>query len=67
MDIATIGLDLAKIVFQLHALNPSGRTVLQASAPHRGVVFFRTAAGLPGWHRGLLGRALLGETSLPTG
>ncbi|EEA02888.1 transposase IS116/IS110/IS902 family protein [Burkholderia sp. H160] len=27
MDIATIGLDLAKNVFQLHALNHSGRTV----------------------------------------
>jgi transposase len=29
MDIATIGLDLAKNVFQLHALNHSGRTVLR--------------------------------------
>lgn len=29
MEIATIGIDLAKNVFQIHAINESGKTVLR--------------------------------------
>jgi len=57
-QITTIGLDLAKKVFQIHAVDASGAVVLRR-ALRRGKVleFF---AGLPGRHGSMRNGTLLG-------
>ena len=59
--ISTIGLDLAKNVFQVHGVDASGEVVLRRQL-RRGAVekFFAAAAALPGGHGSLRQRASLG-------
>jgi hypothetical protein len=57
MQISTIGLDIAKNVFQVHGID-AGEKVVVSSRP--GVEVLRSSAALPDWHGGLRHRALLG-------
>ena len=51
--VTTIGLDIAKSVFQVHGVDAAGQVVIRAvEAPHRPVVL-REVATVPDWHRGL--------------
>ena len=60
MQITTIGLDLAKNVFQVHGIEDrSGRCSSVASAVADAAIFCQ-AARLPGWHGGVRHVALLG-------
>jgi hypothetical protein len=63
MQITTIGLDIAKNVFQVHGIDATEKVVVrkQLSARPGDEVFYGTAA-LPGWHGGVCYGALLGET-----
>jgi len=52
--ITTIGLDIAKSVFQVHGTDAEGNVLIrrQLEAPLRPDVL-PEAAAVPGWHRGL--------------
>ena len=52
--ITTIGLDIAKSVFQVHGVDAGGQVVIRRpfEASHRSGVLSEAAA-MPGWHRGL--------------
>jgi len=51
MQVSTIGLDLAKQVFQVHGVNAEGTVVLRRRLRRSEVVkFFTIAARMPGWH-----------------
>ena len=52
--VTTIGLDIAKSVFQVHGIDAEGKVLIrrQAEAPLRPGVL-REAAAVPGWDRGL--------------
>ena len=60
-EVSTIGLDLAKNVFQVHGIDAAGRVLVRRQL-RRGEVLgvFREAAALPGRHGGLRHRSLLG-------
>ena len=59
--IATIGLDIAKSVFQVHGVDAAGQVVVRRQLKRRHVMaFFREAAAVPYWHRSLRIVALLG-------
>ena len=46
MDVTTIGLDLAKSVFQVHGVDAAGQTVVRKQLRRRQVLpFFRKLAG----------------------
>ena len=52
--ITTIGLDIAKSVFQVHGVDAAGQVVIRRQLKRRlcaGVL--SEAAFMPGWHRGL--------------
>ena len=52
--ITTIGLDIAKSVFQVHGVDAAGQVVIRRQLKRRarpGVL--PEAATMPGWHRGL--------------
>ena len=52
--ITTIGLDIAKSVFQVHGVDAAGQVVIRRQLKRRSVLaFFPEAATMPGWHRGL--------------
>jgi transposase len=53
-SISTIGLDIAKSVFQVHGIDAAGQVVLrrQFEAPAR-LGFFPKAAAMPGGYRGV--------------
>ena len=52
--IATVGLDIAKSVFQVHGVDAHGSVVVRRQLKRRYVLaFFKKAAALPGRHRGL--------------
>ena len=52
--VTTIGLDIAKSVFQVHGVDAAGKVVIGRQLKRRYVLaFFPEAAILPGWHRGL--------------
>jgi hypothetical protein len=52
-DIMTVGLDLAKNVFQVHAIDGEGNVSPPAASARRGVeVLFRDVLVL-GWYRGV--------------
>jgi transposase len=61
MQITTIGLDIAKNVFQVHGIDAAEKVVVRKQL-RRGQVmrFFRGAVAMPGWHGGLCHGALLG-------
>src|SRR5436309_5784570 len=54
-EVTTIGLDLAKHVFQVHGVDAEGATVLRKQLRRAQVL-----AGLSGWPGGVRDRALLG-------
>ena len=52
--ITTIGFDIAKSVFQVHGVDAGGQVIIRRQLKRRHVLaFFREAAAMPGWHRGL--------------
>ena len=51
-EIITVGLDLAKTVFQLHGADAAGRAVLRKTLRRAQVLeFFGQLSGNPGWVR----------------
>ena len=61
MEITTIGLDLAKSVFQVHAVDASGDVVVRKALRRSQVLpFFTRAAALPDRHGGVRHIASLG-------
>jgi transposase len=59
-SVTTVGLDLAKHVFQVHGVDASGRVVVaKAIRRNKLLDFLRFAAALPGGARGLRIGALL--------
>ena len=58
--ISTIGLDMAKSVFQVHGVDAAGQVVVRRQLKRRQViVFFPEAAAMPSRHRGVRLIALL--------
>ena len=58
--ITTIGLDIAKSVFQVHGVDADGQVVIRRQLKRRYVLaFFKKLAAVSGWHRGLRLLALL--------
>ena len=52
--VTTIGLDIAKSVFQVHGVDAAGQVLVRRQLKRRYVLaFFREVATLPNWHRGL--------------
>ena len=52
--VTTIGLDIAKSVFQVHGVDAEGNVLIRRQLKRRYVLaFFEEAATMPGWHRGL--------------
>ena len=48
--ITTVGLDIAKSVFQVHCVDADGNVVVRRQLKHRYLlVFFPEAAAVPGW------------------
>src|SRR5262245_10653772 len=57
---ATVGLDIAKSVFQVHGIDADGNVVVRRQLKRRYVLmFFQKLPAVPGWHRGLCVVALL--------
>ena len=53
-SISTIGLDIAKSVFQVHGVDAAGQVVVRRQLRRRHVLaFFSEAAAMPGGDRGL--------------
>ena len=62
--ITTIGLDIAKSVFQVHGVDAAGQVVVRRQLKRRYVLaFFREVAAMPDWHRSLRVIALIGRAS----
>ncbi len=56
----TIGLDIAKSVFQVHGVDAEGNVILRQQLKRRYVVaFFQNAAIVPSWYRSMRLVALL--------
>ena len=52
--VSTIGLDIAKSVFQVHGVDSDGLVVIRRQLKRRYVLaFFEKLPPCPGWHRGL--------------
>ena len=52
--VTTVGLDIAKSVFQVHGVDGAGQVVIRRQLKRRYVLaFFEKAASVPGGHRGL--------------
>ena len=49
--VTTIGLDIAKSVFQVHGIDAAGNVLVRRQLKRRYVLAFFQK--LPGWHRGL--------------
>ena len=61
MQITTIGLDLAKNVFQVHGVDATGQVVVRKSLRRSQMLpFFAKLPRLPGRHRGVRHVASLG-------
>ena len=66
MEITTVGIDLAKNVFQVHAIGGAGRSHRPASAKAgSGGALLPQACALPDRHGGLRQRAITGRASWP--
>ena len=59
-NVTTIGLDLAKSVFQVHGVDADGVAVLRQRLTRGRVEVLREAAAVPDRHRGMRVVALLG-------
>ena len=47
----TIGLDIAKSVFQVHGIDAEGKVIIRRQLKRRYVIVFReAAAAVPDWH-----------------
>ena len=54
MNVSTIGLDIAKNVFQVHGVDEAGEVVIRKQLRRSQVMpFFEKLAALPGRYRGL--------------
>ncbi len=54
LTVTTIGLDIAKSVFQVHGVDAAGQVILRRQLKRRRVLaFFPKAAAMPGGNRGL--------------
>jgi transposase len=54
MQITTVGLDLAKRVFQVHGIDAAGEVVVRKALRRAQVLpFFAKLPPLPRWHRGV--------------
>ena len=52
--VTTIGLDIAKSVFQVHGVDAQGNVAVRRQLKRRQVLpFFKKLSALPGGHRGL--------------
>jgi transposase len=52
--VTTIGLDIAKSVFQVHGVDASGQVVIRRQLKRRAVLSsFCEAPAMPGWYRSL--------------
>jgi transposase len=51
--ITTIGLDIAKSVFQVHGIDAEGNVILRRQLKRRYVLVLPEAAAVSGWYRGL--------------
>ena len=61
MQITTIGLDIAKNVFQVHGIDAAEKVVVRKQLRRSQVIaFFAALPPMPGWHGGLRLVALLG-------
>ena len=61
MKITTIGLDLAKSIFQVHGIDATGEVVVRRSLRRAQMLpFFAKLPSLPGRHRGVRHVASLG-------
>ena len=62
--ITTIGLDIAKSVFQVHGVDADGQVVIRRQLKSIRVGILPEAAAMPGWYRGLrLGASLVARAS----
>ena len=52
-SISTIGLDIAKSVFQVHGVDAAGQVVLRRQLKRRRVFIFPEVAAMPGGYRGV--------------
>ena len=50
MEITTIGLDLAKSIFQVHGVDASGKVVIRKAATLAGSAVFHADPALSYWH-----------------
>ena len=67
-EVTTIGLDLAKNVFQVHGVDAAGRVLMRRALRRSQVLaFFRQSAALPGRHGGVCDGALLGARAARAG
>jgi len=61
MQVTTIGLDLAKHVFQIHGIDAAEKVVVRRQLRRSQVMaFFEAAGAVPDRHRGLRHSTLLG-------
>ena len=61
MQVTTIGIDLAKNIFQVHGITESDEVAFNRPLRRAQVLpFFRTHRPLPCWHGSLLHKSLLG-------
>ena len=60
MQISTVGIDLAKRVFQIHGVDQDGNVLLRKQLRRAQVRFLRQATAVPGGHGGLWDIAPLG-------
>ena len=52
--VTTIGLDIAKSVFQVHGVDAEGNVLIRRQLKRRYVLaFFEKLSAVPGWYRGL--------------
>ncbi len=63
MDVTTIGLDLAKNVFQVHGVDDEGTVVIRRQLRRSWVLPFFKKLAVPDWHRSLRHGALLGSAT----
>ena len=62
MTITTVGLDLAKSLFQVHCIGSAGAVILRRKLRRSEVLgFFRSLGTVSGGNGGLRNRALLGS------
>jgi len=60
MNTTTIGLDIAKAVFQVHGIDARGQTTLRKRLRRAQLITFFANQTVPGGDRGLLERPSLG-------